>query len=70
MYAVGRVSCAYYTCHLGLIDVIADINRSPDGTADGFKSKGARRHELLFHPEILEKPGLPTILNTIEHQLD
>jgi hypothetical protein len=55
--------------YLGLIDVIADINRFPDGKADGFKSREARPHELLFHPEVLEKPGLPTILETIEDQL-
>jgi hypothetical protein len=56
--------------YLGLIDVIADPSRSPDGKVDGFKSRSALPHELLFHPEVLEKPGLPTILETIEHQLE
>ena len=55
--------------YLGLIDVIADINRSPDGTTAGFKAKGAQPHKLLFHPEVLEQQALPTILQTIDHQL-
>jgi len=49
---------------------------SPEATltataeAEFLKCRGARPHELLFHPEVLEKRCLPTILvETIEHQL-
>jgi hypothetical protein len=71
-YGLGRDSFEAHRVldYLGIIDVMADIYRNEDGKVDGFKSRGAQPHELLFHPEALDRPALPTLLDTIASQIE
>lgn len=55
--------------YLEIVDVVSDICRSPDGTVDSIESRGAKPHQLLFHPDSLDRPALPTMLDTFAAQL-
>lgn len=57
--------------YLGILDVISDYLRSADGKVDGFSrgTRGAQPHLLRFHPEALDRPAYPTIVDTIQEQI-
>ena len=55
--------------YLGILDVISDYQRNADGKVDGFRDRGAQPHLLRFHPEALDKPAYPTIVDTIKDQI-
>ena len=55
--------------YLGILDVISDYLRSADGKVDGFRGRGAKPHLLRFHPEALDRPAYPTIVDTINEQI-
>ena len=55
--------------YLSILDVIADWNRSSNGKVDGFRKQGAQPHRLRFHPEHLDRPAYPTIVDTITDQI-
>ena len=55
--------------YLGILDVISDYQRNADGKVDGFRDRGAQPHLLRFHPETLDNPAYPTIIDTIADQI-
>jgi hypothetical protein len=55
--------------YLDVLDVISDYLRSADGKVDGFRDRGAQPHLLRFHPEALDRPAYPTIVDTITEQI-
>ena len=55
--------------YLSILDVIADWSRSVDGRVDGYKEKGAQPHRLRLHPERLDQPAYPTIIDTLTDQI-
>ncbi len=55
--------------YLGILDVISDYQRNAAGKVDGFGDRGAQPHLLRFHPEALDRPAYPTIVDTITEQI-
>ncbi|AGC61006.1 hypothetical protein MULP_00977 [Mycobacterium liflandii 128FXT] len=55
--------------YLDILDVISDYRRNEDGKVDGFADRGAQPHLLKFHPEALDRPAFPTIIDTITEQI-
>ncbi|MCA2304877.1 hypothetical protein JF770_15020 [Mycobacterium intracellulare] len=55
--------------YLGILDVISDYQRNDDGKVDGFADRGAKPHLLRFHPETLDRPAFPAIVDTITEQI-
>lgn len=55
--------------YLGILDVISDYQRNADGKVDGFSDRGAQPHLLRFHPEALDRPAYPSIVDTIAAQI-
>lgn len=55
--------------YLGILDVISDYQRNADGKVDGFGDRGAQPHLLRFHPEALDRPAYPTIVDTVTEQI-
>ena len=55
--------------YLGILDVISDYQRSADGKVEKFNDRGAQPHLLRFHPEALDRPAFPAIIDTITEQI-
>jgi hypothetical protein len=55
--------------YLGIVDVVSDYMRSADGKVDAYKKRGAKPHLLRFHPEALDSPAYPAIVETLSEQL-
>jgi hypothetical protein len=53
---------------LDYLDIL-DYQRSSDGKVDGFSDRAAQPHLLRFHPEALDRPAFPTIIETITEQI-
>ena len=55
--------------YLGILDVISDYQRSADGKVESFRDRGAQPHRLRLHPDALDKPAYPTIVDIITAQI-
>lgn len=70
----GLTKDSYESAHrildyLKIISVIADWNRTSDGKVSAIRERGAQPHHLRFHPDMLERPAYPTIVDTLTQQI-
>lgn len=56
--------------YLALIDVLPDHRRRAGGKVANYKDAGTEPHRLLFHPQALHAPAVPTFLDVIQQQLE